>query len=224
MVGYLAGALICLTITHHTFFIKINPGKSRELFGYLALFFGVICMLDFTSQVSTGSELPIYVQKIALIIYPFAPFLIMLIPMNLYKPLQGSDMVKIMALPAIIGFFSFICGCITGAEQVTFQGIHFVKLIYNTEFYSTWLLLNFIPVIVMYYFFYKILKSPEARENNDFMKSANLLVFALTLIVVACYAFAIAEAVLGTPPLSSIGNAIGISLAMAAFKLRGEQM
>ena len=67
-------------------------------------------------------------------------------------------------------------------------------------------------------------KTPDVRANKDSMKRLRMFVLAFTLLIVAGYAFAVAEMILGTPPLSSVGAAVGVSLALIAFKLRKEKM
>lgn len=224
MVIYVIGALICFAVSYQVLFVKRNPNQSRNLFGLVAVFLGLICIIDLLSQIAGPTELSARTQYIPPILYPFTVFIMMLIPMSIYKPIKRGEILKIMALPALIGIFSVICGCIIRAEEASFQGIHFVRLIYNTDIYSIWLLLNLLPLIAMYYFFYKMFKSTKLKKNRGIRKRLKIFLFAMTILIVVCYAFAIAEALLGTPPVSSVGNAVGISLAMLAFKLRKEKI
>jgi len=222
MIIYVAGAVICFAIAYTTFFVKKKSVQSRKLFGILALLFGVICIFDFLSQVAGPTKLSVYIQHALTIIYPFPMFLFMLIPLALYNDIRGKTVLKIMLLPLLVGLIGF--GDVIGAEAGIFGDITFVKFIYNEDLYSIWLFLNFIPVVVMYYLFYKLFKTPDVKANKDSMKRLKMFVLAFTLLIVAGYAFAVAEMILGTPSLSSIGAAFGVSLAIIAFKLRKEKM
>ncbi|ODS35537.1 MAG: hypothetical protein A7316_03665 [Candidatus Altiarchaeales archaeon WOR_SM1_86-2] len=224
---YVVGALICFAVAYRTFFVKKKPTQSRKLFGLLSFLFGLICVLDFLAQVAGTTKLSMYLQDLMGVVYPFPMFLFMLIPLTIYKDIRGKTILKIMVLPLLVGLFSFIGGgggCTMDVEAGNFEGMIFVKFIYNEDIYSIWLLLNFIPVVVMYYLFYKIFKTPDVRANKDSMKRLKVFVTAFTILIIAGYAFAIAEMIFGTPPLSSVGAAVGVSLAMIAFKLRKETM
>ena len=221
---YVIGALICFAVAYRTFFVKKTHSQSRKLFGLLALLFGLICILDFMSQAAGPTKLSLYIQNIVSIVYPFPMFLFMLIPLTIYKDIRGKTILKIMVLPLLVGLFAVVGGDIIGAEADNFGDITFVKLIYNEDIYSTWLFLNFLPFVVMYYLFYKIFKTPEVRANKDSMKRLKVFVTAFTILIITGYVFAIAEMLFGTPPLSSVGAAVGVSLAMIAFKLRKETM
>ena len=216
------GALICFAVAYRTFFVKKKPTQSRKLFGLLALLFGVICIIDFLSQVAGTTKLSIYLQNSLTMVYPFPMFLFMLIPLTLYKELENRTILKIMLLPLLVGLIGL--GDITDAKVENFGGITFVKYVFKEDVYSIWLFLNFLPLVVMYFFFYKIFKTPDVRANKDSMKRLKVFVTAFTILIIAGYAFAIAEMLFGTPPLSSVGAAVGVSLAMIAFKLRKEIM
>ncbi|ODS41967.1 MAG: hypothetical protein MSIBF_01025 [Candidatus Altiarchaeales archaeon IMC4] len=221
---YLIGALICFTVAYRTFFVKKNPSQSRKIFGLVSLFGGVICILDFLTQVAGPVMLSIYLQDIIGFLYPLTVFLFMLMPLTLQSKLENKTILRIMVLPLLIGLLPIICGEITGVENRNFNDIVFVKLIYNEIVYYIWLFLNAMPLVVMYYFFYKIFKLPDVRANADSMNRLETFVFAFTLLIFVGYVTAIAEVIYGTPPLSSVGVAVGISLAMGAFKVRHEKM
>ena len=222
MIIYVVGALICFAIAYRAFFVKKKLTQSRKLFGLLSFLFGLICILDLLSQAAGPTKLSVYIQHSLTMLYPFPMFLLMLIPLTLYKDIRGKTVLKIMIFPLLVGLIGV--GDVIDTEAENFGDTTFVKFIYNEDLYSIWLFLNFIPVVVMYYFFYKIFKTPDVRANKDSMKRLKMFALAFTILIITGYAFAIAEMIFGTPPLSSIGAASGVSLAMIAFKLRKERM
>jgi len=225
MIIYVICAVICFAIAYSMFFVKEKLTQSRKLFGLLALLFGAICIIDFLSQVAGPTKLSVYIQHSLTILYPFPVFLLMLIPRTLCNELMNRTILKIMILPLLVGLFAIIGGGnVIGAEAGNFGNINFVKFIYNETIYSIWLFLNFTPFVMMYYFFYKIYRMLKMEKDEDCLRRLKVFIRALTILVIAAYAFAIAEMIFGTPPLSSVGAAVGVSLAMLAFKLRKEEM
>ncbi len=224
MIIYLVSVLICFTITYTTFFVK-KPNQTRKLFGTVTLILGTICILDFLSQVAGPTDQSIYMQKIIIVIYPFATFIAMLIPRTLCMPLKNRTLLKILMFPVMIGLFSIsMGGIVTGAEASCLNELIFVKFLYLEDIYSMWIFANFLPVIVFYYYSGKILKSPAVKSNKEVMNRLKIFILAFTVLVVLVFAFGIAEVVFGTPPLSSLSSAIATSLAMVAFKLGNEKM